>query len=97
MRRIAEAYRLRLQDVLVWAGYTSDDGEVIPPNQAVALSTVSALGDPSKEELETLKAIVEVLQRNRRASFSLSSDVPLDDEASSCHSSLVVFTSTGRD
>lgn len=81
LRRIGEAYQLRLQDVLVWAGYTSDEGQVIPPNQAVALSTVSALGDPSKEELETLKAIVEVLQRNRRTSFSLPSDMPLDDAA----------------
>jgi HTH-type transcriptional regulator, competence development regulator len=78
LRRVAEAYQLRFQDVLVWAGYASEEA-VIPPNQAVALSTVTALGDPSNEELDTLKAIVEVLQRNRRASFSLPSDLPLDE------------------
>jgi transcriptional regulator with XRE-family HTH domain len=78
LRRVAEAYQLRFQDVLVWAGYANEE-TVIPPNQAVALSTVSALGDPSNEELDTLKAIVEVLQRNRRAGFALPSDLPLDE------------------
>jgi transcriptional regulator with XRE-family HTH domain len=79
LRRVAEAYQLRFQDVLVWAGYANEETAAIPPNQAVALSTVSALGDPSNEELDTLKAIVEVLQRSRRASFSLPSDLPLDE------------------
>lgn len=78
LRRVAEAYQLRFQDVLIWAGYSSEE-TAIPPNQAVALSTVSALGDPSDEELDTLKAIVEVLQRSRRASFSLPTDLPLDE------------------
>lgn len=78
LRRVAEAYQLRFQDVLVWAGYASEE-TAIPPNQAAALSTVSALGDPSKEELATLKAIVEVLQRSRQAGFSPPSDRPLDE------------------
>lgn len=81
LRRVAEAYQLRFQDVLVWAGYASEEAKDIPPNQAVALSTVSALGDPSKEELETIKAIVDVLQRSRRATYSAPSDLPLDDQA----------------
>jgi transcriptional regulator with XRE-family HTH domain len=80
LRRVADAYQLRFQDVLVWAGYASEESADIPPNQAVALSTVSALGDPSDEELETLKAIVDVLQRNRRASFAMPSDLPLDQQ-----------------
>jgi transcriptional regulator with XRE-family HTH domain len=80
LERVAEGYGLRFEDVLSWIGYLPQPEDDVPPNQAVALSTVSALGDPSDEELKTLKAIVELLQSKRTATFAASSDLPLDEQ-----------------
>ena len=78
LRKVAAAYEVRFEDVLAWAGYATDRQGEVPPRQAMALSTVAALGDPSDEELEALKAIVKILQKNRVATFTPPSDTPLD-------------------
>jgi transcriptional regulator with XRE-family HTH domain len=81
LHKVATGYKLRFEDVLAWAGYTAETSAEVTPNQAVALSTVSALGNPSDEELKALNAIVELLQRNRTAPFAAPSDLPLEPEA----------------
>jgi transcriptional regulator with XRE-family HTH domain/Zn-dependent peptidase ImmA (M78 family) len=81
LEKLAKGYGLRFEDILRWAGYVREPDEEITPNQAVALSTVSGLGDPSDEEVRTLKAIVELLQSKRAATFAAASDRPLETEA----------------
>lgn len=81
LQKVATGYRLRFEDLLRWTGYVTGSQDEVTPNQAVALSTVSGLGDPSDEELQTLKAIVDLLQSKRSATFAAPSDIPLDDEA----------------
>src|SRR4051794_13162654 len=64
LQKVASGYRLRFDDVMAWAGYApAGAADPVTPNQAVALSTVSALGDPSDEELQALKAIIDLLQK----------------------------------
>ncbi len=82
LQKVAKGYRLRFQDLLNWAGYIEDAQSEVTANQAVALSSVSGLGEPSDEELRALQAIIEVLRKNREVGFSsLPSDEPLDPEA----------------
>jgi transcriptional regulator with XRE-family HTH domain len=81
LQKVATGYGLRLEDLLRWVGYISGDEDPLTPKQAVALSTVSALGEPSDEELTALKAIVELLRSNRSATYSPPSDIPLDEQA----------------
>jgi transcriptional regulator with XRE-family HTH domain len=81
LQKVAIGYGLRFEDVLRWIGYVTEPAEEVTPNQAVALSSVTALGEPSDEELQALKAIVELLQRNRAATFAAPADLPLEDEA----------------
>lgn len=81
LQKIAKGYELRFEDLLQWAGYVTDPRDALTPNQAVALSTVSGLGEPSDEELQTLKAIVELLQSKRSPTFTAPSDIALDVEA----------------
>jgi transcriptional regulator with XRE-family HTH domain len=80
LQKVAIGYQLRFEDVMRWAGYLVESSDPVSPNQAIALSTVSALGEPSEEELATLRAIVELLQSKRSAPYSAPSDVPLDAE-----------------
>lgn len=80
LQKVAKGYELRFEDVLQWAGYVAGPEDPVSPKQAVALSTVSALGEPSDEELKALQAIVGVLQSNRTATYSAPSDLPLDDQ-----------------
>lgn len=81
LEKVAKGYELRFEDLLQWTGYVTGQRDSVTPNQAVALSTVSGLGDPSDEELQTLKAIVELLQSKRSPTFTTPSDIALDDEA----------------
>lgn len=81
LQKVAAGYELRFEDVLQWAGYVAGPEDAVSPKQAVALSTVSALGEPSDEELKALQAIVGVLQSNRSATYSTPSDLTLDDPA----------------
>ncbi len=80
LEKVARGYELRFEDLLRWTGYVSGPEDPVTPNQAVAFSTVSALGDPSDEELRALKAIVEVLRKSRPM-FAAPSDMRMDDEA----------------
>lgn len=65
LRKVAEAYDLRFEDVLSWAGYAPDDQPGLRPREAMALSSVTSLGEPSDSELQALQAIVKLLQQNR--------------------------------
>lgn len=65
LRSIAAGYGVRYEDVLSWTGY-APAGDTPSPRQAVAMSAIAALGEPSEEELETLTAIVNLLQTKRR-------------------------------
>jgi transcriptional regulator with XRE-family HTH domain len=80
LQKVATGYGLRFEDLLQWTGYVSGPQDDVTPNQAVALSTVSDLGEPSDEELQALKAIVEILQKNRTPTFAAASDLALDEE-----------------
>ncbi|MEX2194345.1 MAG: helix-turn-helix domain-containing protein [Thermoleophilaceae bacterium] len=82
LQKVAVGYGLRFEDLLEWTGYVAGGAESAKsPNRAVALSTVSGLGEPSDEELQTLKAIVELLHSKRSSTFTAPSDISLDDEA----------------
>ena len=65
LRSIAAGYGIRYEDLLSWTGY-APAGDTPSPRQAVAMSAIAALGEPSEEELETLTAIVNLLQTKRR-------------------------------
>lgn len=79
LQKLASGYGVRFEDLLEWAGYTGGVKVKEMPNQAVALSSVSELGEPSDEELQTLKAIVDLLQSKRSATLATPpSDLPLD-------------------
>jgi len=80
LQKVASGYGLRFEDVMHWAGYLAAPRDPVSPSQAVALSTVSSLGDPSEEELDTLKAIVQLLQARRQPGYSPPSDIELDQE-----------------
>jgi transcriptional regulator with XRE-family HTH domain len=67
LRAVADGYGLRLDDVLNWAGY-GPNADTPSANQAAALNAVAGLGEPTDEELETLTAIVNLLQDKRRRS-----------------------------
>jgi len=81
LQKVSKGYELRFEDLLQWAGYVPGPEDPVSPKQAVALSTVSALGEPSDEELKALQAIVGLLQSNRTVTYSTPSDLPLDDPA----------------
>jgi transcriptional regulator with XRE-family HTH domain len=81
LRKVATGYVVDFDVLLSWAGYVTSPGDPVTPKQAVALSTVSSLGEPSDEELRALKAIVELMQKNRFATYVPPSDMPLDAEA----------------
>lgn len=78
--KVSKGYVVPFDVLLRWAGYVADADDPVTPKQAVALSTVSALGEPSDQELQALQAIVELLQKNRSATYSAPSDMPLDQE-----------------
>ncbi|HUB73858.1 MAG TPA: ImmA/IrrE family metallo-endopeptidase [Solirubrobacteraceae bacterium] len=82
LHKVAIGYELGLDDLLRWAGYVTGDEQPVTPKQAVALSTVKGLGEPSDEELKALQAIVELLRSNRSASYTPASDLPLEVQAS---------------
>jgi transcriptional regulator with XRE-family HTH domain len=67
LRKVAEAYGVRMEELLAWAGYATEDGAVARPREAMALGAVASLGEPSESELEALQAIVNILQQNRPA------------------------------
>ncbi|HEX3511217.1 MAG TPA: helix-turn-helix domain-containing protein [Solirubrobacteraceae bacterium] len=90
LQKVATGYGLRLEDLLQWAGYISGDEDPLSPKQAVALSTVSTLGEPSDEELKALTAIVELLRSNRSATYSPPSDLPLDEQTTAAVRSYAV-------
>lgn len=83
LQKVATGYELRFSDLLKWTGYVEEAEQPVGPNQAVAFSSVAGLGEPSDEELGALRAIVDVLQKNRKAGFALlPGDEPLDPETS---------------
>jgi transcriptional regulator with XRE-family HTH domain len=82
LQKVAKGYGLRFEDLLKWAGYVEDQEPQVSTNQAMAMSSVSGLGEPSDEELKTLQAIIELLEEKRSAGFALPpGDAPLDPEA----------------
>lgn len=83
LQKVAAGYELRFSDLLKWTGYVEETEQAVGTNQAVAFSSVAGLGEPSDEELRALKAIVDVLQQQRKATFALpTGDEPLDPETS---------------
>jgi HTH-type transcriptional regulator, competence development regulator len=83
LQKVAAGYGLRFGDLLKWTGYVEEAEQPVGTNQAVAFSSVAGLGEPSDEELEALRAIVDVLQKNRKAGFALPpGDEPLGPETS---------------
>lgn len=81
LQKVAAGYGLRFGDLLKWTGYIEETEQPVGTNQAVAFSSVAGLGEPSDEELQTLQAIVDVLQKNRKAGFAMpAGDKALDPE-----------------
>jgi transcriptional regulator with XRE-family HTH domain len=67
LHKVALGYGVPLSVVMRWAGYI-EDGVELSPTQARALSY---LGDnPTEEEVEALKAVLDVLRSKSRVSFS---------------------------
>lgn len=66
LRSVANGYGVRYEDVLSWSGYAPLDAGSLSARQAAAMSAVAGLGEPTEEELETLTAIVNLLQTKRR-------------------------------
>jgi transcriptional regulator with XRE-family HTH domain len=80
LQKVAAAYGESLGTLMRWAGYIEDDPAGISPNAKRALSY---LGDNfSEEELEALKAVLEVIRRKGATFATHRYDRPLDpDEA----------------
>lgn len=77
LNRLAEAYGVPPETLLSWAGYGAPS-TTLTPAQALALKH---LGDnPSPEEVEAIRAVLNVLRR-KRATFSAPHhlDLPLQD------------------
>ncbi|HWO16713.1 MAG TPA: helix-turn-helix domain-containing protein [Solirubrobacterales bacterium] len=72
LRKLATGYDLDFPILLYWAGFVEDEQLALTPNQAAALSTI---GDPTDEELEALRGILEVL-RSRRTATSYAAALP---------------------
>lgn len=70
LHKVAPGYELPLSVVMRWAGYIEDDVE-LSATQARALSYLG--DDPTDEEVEALKAVLDVLRSNSKATFSGSS------------------------
>ena len=65
LRKVADAYGVRYEDVVAWAGYATAGTEPVTPNRAVALRALDSLGEPTAGELEALTAVVNLLKRQR--------------------------------
>jgi transcriptional regulator with XRE-family HTH domain len=78
LQKVAQGYGIRFEDLLQWTGYVTGPQAEVTPKQAIALNTVSELGEPTDEELETLKAIVGLLRSKRVATFAAHTDLELD-------------------
>jgi transcriptional regulator with XRE-family HTH domain len=80
LRKLAKGYRVEFLVLMQWAGFVDSENLELSPNQAIALSTI---GDPSDEELDALKGIVEFLRTKRTATAYGLTHVraPLDDWA----------------
>jgi transcriptional regulator with XRE-family HTH domain/Zn-dependent peptidase ImmA (M78 family) len=68
IRRLADAYGEPFELLMTWAGYVEDDPAGLSPNQRRALSLLG--DDPREDELEALEMILEMLRKNRSASFA---------------------------
>jgi HTH-type transcriptional regulator, competence development regulator len=68
LRKVADAYGLRYEEVVAWAGYAPTDAEPVSQNRAVALRALESLGEPTKEELAALTAVVNLLKQQRASS-----------------------------
>lgn len=64
LRKLADGYGIDFLVLMQWAGYVEDENLALSPNQAAALSTI---GDPSDEELDALKGIIEFLRSKKTA------------------------------
>lgn len=76
LNRLAEAYGVPAEAMLAWAGYGTPSKE-LSPTQALALKHLGS--NPSSEEVEAIRAVLDVL-RTKRATFSVAHhhDMPLD-------------------
>lgn len=74
LQKLAAVYDESMGTLMRWAGYI-EDTEGLSPNQQRALKYLGE--DPSDEEVETLKAVLNVLRRRGSAPFSSSRSLDL--------------------
>ena len=66
LHKVATGYEVPFTAVMTWAGYIEESTGELTPNQAMALRYLG--DDVSKEELDAIRAVLDVL-RARRATF----------------------------
>lgn len=76
LNRLAEAYGVPAEALLAWAGYGNPATE-LSPTQALALKHLGP--NPSSEEVEAIRAVLDVLRSGRATSSAAHHhDLPLD-------------------
>lgn len=73
LQRLAEAYELPLAELMAMAGYQVRESKM-SPTQARAMKYI---GDPSAEEVEAIRAVLEVLRKRSAFSSASAIDLPL--------------------
>lgn len=65
LQKVADAYAIPVHVLMRWVGYLGE-GDGLSPNQARALSYLG--DDPSSEEVEAVRAVLDVLRKGRAES-----------------------------
>ena len=71
LHKVAKGYDLPFLVLMEWAGYIEENANALTPNQAMALKYLG--DDVSEEELDAVRAVIDVL-RSRRATFGPQSE-----------------------
>jgi transcriptional regulator with XRE-family HTH domain len=73
IQRLSEAYDIPLPELMSWAGYSMPESKMTP-SQARALKYI---GDPSDEEVEAIRAVLDVLRKRSAFDPARSLDLTL--------------------
>lgn len=73
IQRLSEAYDVPLPELMSWAGYSMPESKMTP-SQARALKYI---GDPSDEEVEAIRAVLDVLRKRSGFDPARSLDLTL--------------------
>lgn len=71
LHKVAKGYDIPFSVLMQWAGYIEETDSALTPNQALALKYLG--DDVSEEELDAVRAVIDVL-RSRRTTFDPESE-----------------------